>query len=303
MKLFKKKNYIPIGRNIPRSNTAEKSAKPEMGVDEPIIPDGMWVKCRHCGGLVYKKEMDEFEICPKCGGHFRISAKNRIKITCDEGTFEEFDADMVSKNPIGYPDYDKLIQKMQQKTEIKEAVVTGMCKINGYKTVIAVMDSNFMMASMGSVVGEKITRAIERATQMDLPIIIFTASGGARMQEGIISLMQMAKTSAAVRKHSDKGLLYVSVMTDPTTGGVSASFANLGDIILAEPKAIIGFAGRRVIEGTINEKLPDDFQSAEFQLKHGFVDKIVNRKDIKEALSVILKFHSKKEAAFNGQGF
>lgn len=293
MKLFKKKNYIPIGRTVLR-NDAVNTEEPKVQ-DEPIIPDGMWVKCRFCGALIYKKEMDEFKICPKCGGHFRISAKERLAITCDEGTFEEFDADMTSKNPMGYPDYDKLIARMQAKTGLKEAVVTGKCRINGYETVIAVMDSNFMMASMGSVVGEKITRAVERASENNLPIVIFTASGGARMQEGIISLMQMAKTSAAVRRHSDKGLLYLTVMTDPTTGGVSASFANLGDIILAEPKATIGFAGRRVIEGTINEKLPDDFQSAEFQLHHGFVDRIVERKDMKNAISAVFKLHGIKK--------
>ena len=289
MKLFKKKNYIPIGRTVLRNDTVN-TEEPKVQ-DEPIIPDGMWVKCRFCGALIYKKEMDEFKICPKCGGHFRISAKERLAITCDEGTFEEFDADMTSKNP----DYDKLIARMQAKTGLKEAVVTGKCRINGYETVIAVMDSNFMMASMGSVVGEKITRAVERASENNLPIVIFTASGGARMQEGIISLMQMAKTSAAVRRHSDKGLLYLTVMTDPTTGGVSASFANLGDIILAEPKATIGFAGRRVIEGTINEKLPDDFQSAEFQLHHGFVDRIVERKDMKNAISAVFKLHGIKK--------
>lgn len=293
MKLFKKKNYIPIGRTVLRNDTVN-TEEPKIQ-DEPIIPDGMWVKCRFCGALIYKKEMDEFKICPKCGGHFRISAKERLAITCDEGTFEEFDADMTSKNPMGYPDYDKLIARMQAKTGLKEAVVTGKCRINGYETVIAVMDSNFMMASMGSVVGEKITRAVERASENNLPIVIFTASGGARMQEGIISLMQMAKTSAAVRRHSDKGLLYLTVMTDPTTGGVSASFANLGDIILAEPKATIGFAGRRVIEGTINEKLPDDFQSAEFQLHHGFVDRIVERKDMKNAISAVFKLHGIKK--------
>ena len=293
MKLFKKKNYIPIGRTVLRNDTVN-TEEPKVQ-DEPIIPDGMWVKCRFCGALIYKKEMDEFKICPKCGGHFRISAKERLAITCDEGTFEEFDADMTSKNPMGYPDYDKLIARMQAKTGLKEAVVTGKCRINGYETVIAVMDSNFMMASMGSVVGEKITRAVERASENNLPIVIFTASGGARMQEGIISLMQMAKTSAAVRRHSDKGLLYLTVMTDPTTGGVSASFANLGDIILAEPKATIGFAGRRVIERTINEKLPDDFQSAEFQLHHGFVDRIVERKDMKNAISAVFKLHGIKK--------
>ena len=293
MNLFKKKNYIPIGRTMPKRE--EIAHEPEQQQETPAIPDGMWVKCRFCGGLIYKKEMDEFQICPKCGGHFRISAAERLAITCDEGSFEELDANMMAKNPMDYPDYDKLLEKIRDKSGLKDGVLTGLCRINGYKTVIAVMDSNFMMGSMGSVVGEKITRAIEKATQLKLPIVIFTCSGGARMQEGIISLMQMAKTSAAVRKHNDAGLLYVTVATDPTTGGVSASFANLGDIILAEPKAIMGFAGRRVIEGTINEKLPDDFQTAEFQLSHGFVDKIVNRRDMKDALTTIFKLHNIKK--------
>ena len=293
MYLFKKKNYIPIGRTMPKRE--ETAHEPEQQQETPAIPDGMWVKCRFCGGLIYKKEMDEFQICPKCGGHFRISAAERLAITCDEGSFEELDANMMAKNPMDYPDYDKLLEKIRDKSGLKDGVLTGLCRINGYKTVIAVMDSNFMMGSMGSVVGEKITRAIEKATQLKLPIVIFTCSGGARMQEGIISLMQMAKTSAAVRKHNDAGLLYITVATDPTTGGVSASFANLGDIILAEPKAIMGFAGRRVIEGTINEKLPDDFQTAEFQLSHGFVDKIVNRRDMKDALTTIFKLHNIKK--------
>ncbi len=293
MNLFKKKNYIPIGRTMPKRE--ETAHEPEQQQETPAIPDGMWVKCRFCGGLIYKKEMDEFQICPKCGGHFRISAAERLAITCDEGSFEELDANMMAKNPMDYPDYDKLLEKIRDKSGLKDGVLTGLCRINGYKTAIAVMDSNFMMGSMGSVVGEKITRAIEKATQLKLPIVIFTCSGGARMQEGIISLMQMAKTSAAVRKHNDAGLLYITVATDPTTGGVSASFANLGDIILAEPKAIMGFAGRRVIEGTINEKLPDDFQTAEFQLSHGFVDKIVNRRGMKDALTTIFKLHNIKK--------
>ena len=293
MNLFKKKNYIPIGRTMPKRE--ETAHEPEQQQETPAIPDGMWVKCRFCGGLIYKKEMDEFQICPKCGGHFRISAAERLAITCDEGSFEELDANMMAKNPMDYPDYDKLLEKIRDNRGLKDGVLTGLCRINGYQTVIAVMDINFMMGSMGSVVGEKITRAIEKATQLKLPIVIFTCSGGARMQEGIISLMQMAKTSAAVRKHNDAGLLYITVATDPTTGGVSASFANLGDIILAEPKAIMGFAGRRVIEGTINEKLPDDFQTAEFQLSHGFVDKIVNRRDMKDALTTIFKLHNIKK--------
>ena len=292
MKLFKRKNYIPL---TSRTQAVQKPRQEKEDITEtPAIPDGMWVKCRHCQKLVYKKEMDEYQICPKCGGHFRIGAKERLAITCDEGTFTEYDDNMVSQNPMGYPDYDKVIAKAQEKSGIKDGAVCGRCKIDGCDAVIAVMDSNFMMASMGSVVGEKITRAIEHATEMKLPIVIFTASGGARMQEGIISLMQMAKTSAALRKHSEAGLLYITVITDPTTGGVSASFANLGDIILAEPKAVIGFAGRRVIEGTINEKLPDDFQTSEFQLEHGFVDKIVDRREVKNTLGRIIRMHSCK---------
>lgn len=292
MNLFKRKNYIPL---TPRTEAVQSPKRDADAVmEEPIIPDGMWVKCRHCQKLIYKKEMDEYQICPKCGGHFRIGALDRIAITCDEGSFVEYDASMESKNPMNYPSYEKVLDKAREKSGTKEGIICGRCKIDGYDAVIAVMDSNFMMGSMGSVVGEKITRAIEHATEMKLPIVIFTTSGGARMQEGIISLMQMAKTSAALRRHSEAGLLYITVITDPTTGGVSASFANLGDIILAEPKAVIGFAGRRVIEGTINEKLPDDFQTSEFQLEHGFIDKIVDRREIKSTLSRLFKLHGLK---------
>ncbi len=292
MNLFKRKNYIPL---TPRTEAVQSPKRDaEVVMEEPIIPDGMWVKCRHCQKLIYKKEMDEYQICPKCGGHFRIGALDRIAITCDEGSFVEYDASMESKNPMNYPSYEKVLDKAREKSGTKEGIICGRCKIDGYDAVIAVMDSNFMMGSMGSVVGEKITRAIEHATEMKLPIVIFTTSGGARMQEGIISLMQMAKTSAALRRHSEAGLLYITVITDPTTGGVSASFANLGDIILAEPKAVIGFAGRRVIEGTINEKLPDDFQTSEFQLEHGFIDKIVDRREMKSTLSRLFKLHGLK---------
>ncbi len=292
MNLFKRKNYIPL---TPRTEAVQSPKRDaEVVMEEPVIPDGMWVKCRHCQKLIYKKEMDQYQICPKCGGHFRIGALDRIAITCDEGSFVEYDASMESKNPMNYPSYEKVLDKAREKSGTKEGIICGRCKIDGYDAVIAVMDSNFMMGSMGSVVGEKITRAIEHATEMKLPIVIFTTSGGARMQEGIISLMQMAKTSAALRRHSEAGLLYITVITDPTTGGVSASFANLGDIILAEPKAVIGFAGRRVIEGTINEKLPDDFQTSEFQLEHGFIDKIVDRREIKSTLSKLFKLHGLK---------
>ena len=222
------------------------------------IPKDLLFKCPRCQNVFY---MDEFEkrkkTCPVCNYHARLSAKERLDITVDKDSFKPFDENMVSLNPIGFPDYEKKIKGMQESTGLKDAVVTGECTIRGYRAVIGIMDSNFMMASMGSVVGEKITRAFEYATEHKLPVILFTASGGARMQEGIISLMQMAKTSGAVKRHSDAGGLYITVLTDPTTGGVTASFASLGDIILAEPKVLVGFAGRRVIQDTIKQKLPD----------------------------------------------
>ena len=215
-------------------------------------------------------------------------------MTADADSFVEYDAGMASLNPIDFPGYSEKIEKLQQETGMKEAIVTGECTIYGYPCVIGIMDSRFMMASMGSVVGEKVTRAFERATVRGLPVILFTASGGARMQEGIVSLMQMAKTSAAAKKHSDAGLLYITVLTDPTTGGVTASFASLGDIIIAEPKVLVGFAGRRVIEGTIKQRLPDDFQSAEFLLEHGFVDMIVKRPVLRKTLYRLLRAHNVK---------
>lgn len=285
MNLFKKKkNYI----NIVRPQEDEFKELPK-------IPDGTWVKCSHCGKTIYQKELTEYKICPECGGHFRIGAWERIAITCDENSFEEFNAGLTSLNPINFPKYDEIIKNAQERSGLKEGVVTGKCRIEGIETILCVMDSNFMMGSMGSVVGEKITRAFEKATEEKLPIIVFTTSGGARMQEGIISLMQMAKISAAVRRHSDKGLLYITVLTDPTTGGVTASFAMLGDIILSEPGATIGFAGKRVIEQTIRQELPEGFQTAEFQLKHGFVDKIVKRKYLKMVLAKLLRLHGYKE--------
>lgn len=256
------------------------------------IPKGLVVKCPRCSTNTF---VDDFnangKVCPHCNYHARLSARERLDITIDKESFKEFDADMTSKNPIGFPDYEEKIGKLQEKTGLKEAVLTGKARIRGEDIVIIVMDSNFMMASMGSVVGEKITRAFEYATERRLPVIAFTASGGARMQEGIVSLMQMAKTSAAVGRHSEAGLLYITVMTDPTTGGVTASFASLGDIIIAEPKVLIGFAGRRVIEGTIKQRLPDDFQSAEFMLENGFADMIVERKKMRRTLAHLLKLH------------
>ena len=286
MNLFGKKNYISI-ENRERTKKVDKRKKAE-----PSIPDGMWIKCNTCKAIIYKKEVTEYKLCPNCDAHFRMNPAERIAITCDEGSFEEFDQNMHPKNPMNYPEYDQVIKKAQDKSGIKEAVVTGRCTIHGQKTVLAIMESHFMMGSMGSVVGEKITRAVEYATKHRLPIIIFTTSGGARMQEGIISLMQMAKVSEALGRHDAAGLLYVTVLTDPTTGGVTASFAMLGDIILSEPKALIGFAGQRVIKGTIHQDLPEGFQRAEFQLEHGFVDRIVHREKLRNELGKILRLHS-----------
>ena len=280
MKIFKKKNYGVI--NI--SSIDNKYI--------PIVPDGAWVKCDYCGKILYKKDLENnYFICNNCGSNFRLSAYDRLRFTCDEGSFIEFNKNMESNNPMNFPGYEKKLNKNKNISALTEAVVTGKCLINGNAAMICIMDSHFMMGSMGSAVGERITRIIEYATQNKLPLIIFTASGGARMQEGIISLMQMAKTSAAIAKHDEAGLLYISVITNPTTGGVTASFAMLGDIIISEPGAILGFAGRRVIENTINQKLPEDFQSAEFMLEKGFVDDIVDRKNLKNYLSRVLKLH------------
>ena len=262
----------------------------------PEIPKDLLFKCPRCQSVFY---MDEFEkrrkTCPTCNYHARLSWRERLEITADKDSFVQFDENMTSLNPIGFPDYEKKIKSLQEKNGINDAIVTGVCTIRGYRAVLGIMDSNFMMASMGSVVGEKIARAFEYATENKLPVILFTASGGARMQEGIISLMQMAKTSGAVKRHSDAGGLYITVLTDPTTGGVTASFASLGDIILAEPKVLVGFAGRRVIQDTIKQKLPDDFQTAEFLLQSGFVDAIVDRKSMRKSLSNILRLHNYKK--------
>ncbi|MGN1133910.1 MAG: acetyl-CoA carboxylase, carboxyltransferase subunit beta [Oscillospiraceae bacterium] len=256
------------------------------------IPKGLLFKCPRCSNVTLSDEFQQNgKVCPHCNYHSRLTAKERLDITIDKNSLEEFDADMISKNPIDFPDYEQKLESLREKTGLKDAVITGKATIRGEEIVIIVMDSNFMMASMGSVVGEKITRAFEYATENKLPVVAFTASGGARMQEGIVSLMQMAKTSGAVARHSQAGLLYITVMTDPTTGGVTASFASLGDIIIAEPKVLIGFAGRRVIEGTIKQKLPDDFQSAEFMLESGFVDMIVERKKIRRTIAHLLKLH------------
>lgn len=250
------------------------------------------VKCPRCQSNIILARYEELHrVCPNCNYHGRLSAQERILITADKESFRELDADMKSCNPIDFPQYEEKQEELRENTGLKDAVVTGTATIKGSPVVLGIMDSRYMMGSMGSVVGEKITRAFEYATEHNLPVVMFTASGGARMQEGIVSLMQMAKTSGAVKLHSESGNLYITVMTDPTTGGVTASFASLGDIIIAEPKVLIGFAGRRVIEGTIKQKLPDDFQLAEFMHEKGFVDMIVERKKMRSVLSHLLKLH------------
>lgn len=274
---------------IKKINLDEEDEKNTKASDMLV---GKWVKCNNCKEIIYKEEVKEnYSICPNCGKYFRLSARRRIKQIIDEGTYIELDENMKTSNLIEFEGYEEKIKALQDKTNIQEAIKTGIGEIYGEKVAIGVMDSNFFMGSMGSVVGEKIARLVDIAIEERLPLILFCVSGGARMQEGMISLMQMAKTSAAISKLNEEGLLYISVLTDPTTGGVTASFASLGDIILAEPGALIGFAGPRVIEQTIKQKLPEGFQSSEFLLEHGFIDKIVERKDMKDVLSKILKLH------------
>ena len=273
---------------------ANRTAGTETEI-KPEVPDGMLKKCNACKSAVFVDEVKKNAyICPHCGNYFRVHARRRIEMITDEGTFEEWDKTMPVSNPLSYKGYEEKVKMLQKKTNLDEAIITGKAMIGGTEVVLGVCDSRFLMASMGENVGEKIARAVEKATEERLPVVLFACSGGARMQEGIVSLMQMAKTSAALKRHSDAGLLYISVLTHPTTGGVTASFAMLGDIILAEPNALIGFAGPRVIEQTIRQKLPKGFQRSEFLQEHGFIDQIVERKDMKEVLAKILKIHSSK---------
>ncbi len=256
------------------------------------IPVGKWVKCDKCKEIIYKDVLKEnLSICPNCGHYFRMHINKRLELIIDDGTYKRFDLDIETTNPLQLEDYPKKLKSLREKTGIQEAVACGTGKINGKEVVICIMDSGFLMGSMGVVVGEKITYSIEQAIERKLPLIIFCISGGARMQEGIISLMQMAKTTSALTKLDEAGLLYISVLTDPTYGGVTASFASLGDIVLAEPGAMIGFAGQRVISQTIGETLPEGFQTAEFLLEHGFIDKIVERKDLKDTIYNLIQFH------------
>jgi len=258
----------------------------------PDIPKDLWGICPYCKKIVYIKDIEENQyVCNHCGAYWRLSCQKRISYIIDEGTFKPFNFDIPFSNPLGFPQYEEKVKKCQEETGLDEAVLCGVGKIYGEKCVICVMDSRFIMGSMGYGVGERITRSIEYAQNAQLPLIIFTASGGARMQEGMVSLMQMAKVSGALKKFSECGLLYVSVLTDPTTGGVTASFASLGDIILAEKGALIGFAGKRVIEQTIKQEIPKNFQTAEFLFECGFVDMVVERHKMKDVLWKILTLH------------
>ena len=268
-------------------------AKIEPESEKIDIPEGLWKKCRICKEPIFAEDVkSNLYTCPKCGGYFRVHAYRRIEMLVDDGSFIEWNKTMPISNPWDFPDYETKLEEERQKSKLNEAVVTGEATIGNVRTAIAVCDARFMMSSMGRVVGEKITAAVEKATEEKMPIIIFSCSGGARMQEGMISLMQMAKTSAALKRHHEAGQLFISFLTDPTMGGVSASFAMLGDIILAEPKALIGFAGPRVIAQTIGTKLPEGFQSAEFLLEHGFIDAIVERSEQRSVLKKILRAHT-----------
>lgn len=278
--LFGKPKYVTV-----RTRTKQEK--------EDISPDSrLWTKCNSCNQIIFNKKLVEnLLVCPECNYHFRISAKDRLAITIDEDSFQEFGQDIYSADPLEFPNYKEKLAKARVKTGLNEAIITGEATINGYPVVIGVMDFNFMGGSMGSVVGEKVTLAIERSIETRKPLILITTAGGARMQEGMIALMQMAKTSAAVKRLDDAGILYISIMTDPTSGGVTASFASLADIIIAEKGALIAFAGPRVIQQTINTSLPEGFQRAEFLLEHGMVDMVLSRHEIKDTLTRILKIH------------
>ncbi|RIV21076.1 acetyl-CoA carboxylase carboxyltransferase subunit beta [Alicyclobacillaceae bacterium I2511] len=292
--LFKKRQYATVGEQVSKPMSVTEDELPAKD-----IPKGLVNKCESCGELLMAKELQKNAYtCPHCGHHFSVDAPSRIALTLDSDTFEEFDVGISSVDPLNFPGYTDKVHKAQVVSGLPEGIVTGRGEISGFPVVIGVMDSRFIMGSMGSAVGEKLTRAMEKSWQLHIPLILFTASGGARMQEGILSLMQMAKTSAALQRLQVQGTLFVTVITHPTTGGVSASFASLGDIILAEPGALFGFAGRRVIEQTIRQNLPDDFQTAEFMLKHGMVDKVVHRIQLRDTLATILRVHGLRGGNF-----
>ncbi|WP_147803404.1 acetyl-CoA carboxylase, carboxyltransferase subunit beta [Alkalicoccus halolimnae] len=274
----------------------KKNAKIPADKAKKEVPEGLMAKCPECKSICYIKELRKNDmVCEQCGYHHRITAGERLHCTIDEESFEEFNQGMISEDPLSFPEYREKAEEDREKTGLSEAIVTGKASMGGLPVIIGVMDARFRMGSMGSVVGEKIVRAIEKAIEEKCPLILFSASGGARMQEGVVSLMQMAKTSTALRRLHEEKLLFVSVMTHPTTGGVSASFASLGDVNLAEPKALIGFAGRRIIEQTIRQKLPDDFQTSEFLMEHGQLDQVVHRHDLRKTLMLLVAMHQTGE--------
>ncbi len=285
--LFKeRREKLNILKNLRRKPKEEKKVS-----NTSNVPEGLYTKCPECEqGYLSEDVQKNFYVCPGCGHHFKITAADRIQMLVDKGSFREITPRLKTQNVLGFPNYTQKLSHLEKTTGLNDAVVTGVAKVGGYRVVIGVMDSRFLMGSMGSVVGEK----IEYATKRRLPLLIFSASGGARMQEGIISLMQMSKTSNALAKHNAAGLLYISYLTHPTTGGVTASFASLGDIMLAEPKALIGFAGPRVIEQTINQKLPEGFQRSEFLQQQGFLDQVVERKKMRATIALLLKLHARE---------
>lgn len=295
--MFKKTTYIPVPtqQNWNQSRMEEiENVGEENHSDVPNVPEGLWKKCNGCGEMVYAEDIEKkHHVCPKCNYYFKIDARTRIQMLVDEDNFIEWDNDICTSNPLAFDGYKEKVRALKESTGLDEAVITGLGVMQGNQVVLGVCDTRFLMGSMGEIVGEKITRAFERATEQGLPVVLFTCSGGARMQEGIVSLMQMAKTSQVIKKHSEAGLLYITVLTDPTTGGVSASFAMLGDIILAEPGALVGFAGPRVIKQTIGQDLPEGFQRAEFLLEHGFADEIVTRENLKKTLSDLIAMNQK----------
>lgn len=286
----KKSKYVTVKRQ--REEDGENKKRKEKGKGQ--IKEELWTKCKNCGEIIFNKKLAEnLKVCLECGYHFRLNAQERLNMLVDEGEFKEYDKNLETTNPLDFPDYEEKLAKYQEKTGLDEAAVTGEAKIGGHEVILGIVDANFLMGSMNSVVGEKITRAIEAALDKELPLIIISGGGGgARMYEGMLSLMQMPKTSLALSRLDEAGHLYISVLTDPTYGGVSASFASLGDIIIAEADAKIGFAGPRVIKQTINKDLPDGFQTSDFQLEHGMVDKVVNRQDMKDILVRTLDIHS-----------
>ncbi len=301
---FKKKKMVTRTIHQSGPNTIPGTDKPAdlpaggRAPDAPIVPDGMWEKCPACAQVLYAEELaHRFKVCPRCSYHFRLSARQRIAFTADELSFAEWDAGLRGGNPLDFPGYNEKLTAARNMSGIDDSILTGEATIDGHRCALCAMDGFFMMGSMGEAMGERLTRAIERATEKRLPLVVFTVSGGARMQEGLMSLMQMAKTSAAIARHAEAGLLYITVLTDPTTGGVTASFAMLGDILLSEPGALIGFAGRRVIEQTVKQVLPERFQRAEFLLEKGFLDKIVPRGEMAQTIARLLSLHGGGEGA------